>query len=308
MSTATVTIRCPACGQDLQAVVAPAPPTQWFPCPRCQSPVPVVRPREPPPLYTWEVLPGLYPALPRPRTPRWRARRVAAVGLIAIFVLAIVFAALFSYYAVAASAPGAYPVTGTVYTETSLGGSRPISGASVTLDEENGAFQITVSGPGGTFAFAAIPSGGLTLHVRLSGYAPATVSTFVSPVYDAGTTGISIALVPEGSGNSTNSTLTPFPDLESFLASIGTGVALLGLVAIVASLAAIRTLREDRPALGVVGGGAGLAAPFALYLLELSIPFPLAVALTTLLAAVGAFTLALRAIEIGQTAPAAGSN
>jgi hypothetical protein len=85
-------------------------------------------------------------------------------------------------------------------------------------------------------------------------------------------------------------------------------VVLLALVAVVASLAAIRTLREDRPALGVVGGGAGLAAPFALYLLELAIPFPLAVALTTLLAAFGAFTLALRAIEIGQTAPAAGSN
>ena len=130
----------------------------------------------------------------------------------------------------------------------------------------------------------------------------------VSPVYNAGTTGISIALVPEGSGNSTNSTLTPFPNLESFLASIGTGVVLLGLVALVASLAAIWTLREDRPALGIVGGGAGLAAPFALYLLDLSVPFPLAVALTTLLAAFGAFTLALRAIEIAQTAPAGGSS
>ncbi|MGC2360173.1 MAG: hypothetical protein WA691_07740, partial [Thermoplasmata archaeon] len=71
MATSTVYLRCPACGGDLRVVLASEPATQWFPCPHCRTPVPAVVPRDPPPLYSWEVLPGLYPALPRPRVPRW---------------------------------------------------------------------------------------------------------------------------------------------------------------------------------------------------------------------------------------------
>lgn len=303
MSTTTVTVRCPACGQDLQATLAPDPPTQWFPCPRCHAPVPVLRPREPPPLYSWEVLPGLYPALPRPHVPRWRVRRAATTGLLAIVVLSLAFAGVLAYYAIAAMGPGQYAVGGSVAAPTVVG-SRPLSGASVTIDEEGGGTTTTVTDLDGNFAFTGVPSGGITLHVVLAGYEPANVSTFVSPVYDAGTTGIGVLLVPVGHGNSTNVTLTPFPDLESLLASIGTGIVMLGLVASVALVAAVLTIRHDRPAVGVVAGGAGLGAPFALYLLALSTPFPVVVAATATLAAFGGFTLALRAIEIAQTAPA----
>ncbi len=306
MSSTTVAVRCPTCGQDLLAVLAPQPPTQWFPCPRCHTPVPVVRPRDPPPLYSWEVLPGLYPALPRPRPPRWRSQRVAAVGLVAIVVLAVAFAGVLGYYAVAAAGPGAYPVNGTVYAATTVGGTRPLADASVMVEAEDGRTATTASGLDGGFGVSGVPTGGITVRVSASGYAPATVSTFASPVYNAGTTGLSIVLVPTGTGNSTNATLTAFPDLETFLASIGAGVVLLGLVAAIAFAAALLTLRQDRPALGVVGGGAGLAAPLALYFLSLGTAFPVVVAATTLLAGCGAFTLALRTIELGQTAPAPG--
>ncbi len=303
MSTTAVTVRCPACGQDLEATLAPEPSTQWFPCPRCHAPVPVLRPREPPPLYSWEVLPGLYPALPRPRVPRWRARRVAAVGLLAIVALSIAFAGVLAYYAVGAMGPGAYSVGGTVVTANSAG-TRPVSGASVTINEEGGRSATVLTDLYGNFAFTGVPTGGILLHVVLAGYEPANVTTFASPVYDAGTTGITVLLASVGHGNSTNASLTPFPDLESFLASIGTGIVMLGLVAGIAGVAAVLTVRQDRPVVGVIGGGAGLAAPAALYLLALGTPFPATIAATTALAGFGAFTLALRAIEISQTAPA----
>ena len=282
------------------------PPTQWFPCPRCQTPLPVVRPRDPPPLYSWEVYPGLYPPLPRPRTPRWRAQRAAVVGLLAIVVLAAAFAGILGYYAYAATAPGAYAVNGTVYAEGSSGAYTPAAGAQVTITEDNGAQATTSTDGAGNFAFTGIPSGGIALHVALAGYLSATLGTFASPVYNAGTTGIGIVLATAGTGNSTNGTLTPFPDLESFLASIGSGIVLLGVVAAIAVVAALLTMRSDRPALGVVGGGAGLAAPFTLYLLGLSSAFPILVATTAVLAGFGAFTLAVRAAELWQTAPAPG--
>ncbi len=306
MSATSVTLRCPACGQDLRAVPAPAPPTQWFSCPRCHAPVPVVVPRDPPPLYSWEVLPGLYPTLPRPRAPRWQARRVAATGLVGIVVLAAAFAGILTYYGVAATGPATYTVSGTVYAESISGSERPAAGASVTIDEENGGTQVADTGIGGGFSFSSVPSGGMALHVALGDYEPGTVSTFASPGYDAGTSSIAVVLVPVGYGNSTNASLTPFPDLESFLASIGTGVVLLGLVAVIALVAAWLTLRADRPALGVIGGAAGLTAPIALYLLALGYAFPVVLTATTVLAAFGGFTLAVRAIDIGQVAPAPG--
>lgn len=308
MASTTVDLRCPACGQDVRAVLGPGPssPTEWFPCPRCHAPIPVVRPRDPPPLYSWEVLPGLYPALPRPRAPKWRARRVATVGLLGVVVLALAFAGVFGYYGYAATGPGSYAVTGDVLYEIGGGLADPAVGATVTLTEDSGGTVSTSTGPGGTFAFAGVPAGGMGLVVTYAGYAPANLSTFASPVYDAGTTGLTIVLAPNGTGNSTSGTLTPFPDLESFLASIGSGIALLGIVAVIALAAAVLTRRADRPALGIVGGGAGLAAPFALYLLGLGIAFPIVITASTLLAAFGGFTLAVRAVELGQAAPAPG--
>ena len=307
MATSSVTMRCPSCGLDVTARVAPTPPTQWFPCPRCHAPVPVVAPRELPPLYTWEVAPGLYPAFPRPRPPRWSARRATALSLLTVLVLAAAFGGVLSYYGVLASGPGSYTVSGTVSEETSSGGAVPAVDARVLLTEDGGARLSTLTGAGGSFRFAQVPAGGDTINVSLAGYAPVEVDTFASPVYDAGTEGIGVTLVPGGPANGSTVALSAFPDLATFLSSIGSAVVLFGIVALVAGAAAVLTLREDRPALGVVGGAAGLAAPFALFLLGLAPIFPIAVASSASLGACGAFALAVRAVELLQTGPAAGS-
>jgi len=299
MGGPTVTLRCPACGADLRVVLAPSPPTQWFPCPSCHRPVPVVVPRAAPPLYSWEVMPQLYPALPRPKIRRWNLKRATGAALSVVAVLALAFAGLLGAYAVAAPGGGGYTVSGTVLAE-SAGGTVPATGAAVSITEEGGQTVAGVVGPDGDFQFTGVPTGGVTLNVTLAGYAPASVSTFVSPVYDAGSTGIGITLARGGAGNGTSAALSPFPDLTSFLASIVAGIALLALVGIVAALAAAVTLRQDRPAVGVVGGSAGIFAPLVLALLALNVPFPIVELGPAVAGGFGAFVVAVGALRLAQ--------
>lgn len=307
MTTATVTRRCPTCGRDVTVALAPSPPTQWFPCPHCRTPLAVVVPREPPPLYSWEVVPGLYPALARPRVPRWRPQRAAVGALLAVAVLAAVFAGALTYYGVAAGSSGDFAVSGTV--EKIVGGAEvPAGSASVALSEEGGAQQFAMTGADGTFAFVGVPSGGVSLNITLPGYRTFELLTFVSSVYDAGSHALTIVLHPGDPANRTSLSLSPFTDLESFLASVGTGVVLFGLVALTAALAVVGTRRSDQPALGVVGGGAGLFAPITLYLLGVATAFPLLASATATVAAFGGFALALRAAELARSSPAVGSD
>jgi hypothetical protein len=306
MASPSVAIRCPACGADLAVFLAPSPPTQWFPCPHCHAPVPVVVPRDPPPLYSWEVLPGLYPTLPRPRPPRWQTRRAFTFALLAVVVLAVALAGVFAYYGFVASMPGRFTVSGTVYEAPVPGVTVPASGVAIVLTEDSGQTLTETTGPDGVFSFASVPAGGVRLNATLPGYAPALYDTFVSSVYDAGTQGIQITLSPGGVANTSSVSLSPFTTLEAFLASIGSGTLLLVLVAAVAGAAVVRSGRRPRPALGVIGGGAGLLAPFGLYLFFLGTAFPFVFAGTAALAAFGAFSLMLGTVEIAQTGPAPG--
>jgi hypothetical protein len=223
-----------------------------------------------------------------------------------VLVLALAFAGVFAYYGALAPTPGSYTVSGVVDRDQGNGHTVPAAGARVLLTMEGGQHQSTFAGPDGGFVFAEVPTGGVTLNFSLVGFAPVEVDTFVSSVYDAGTQGILVTLEPGSLGNGSTVAFTAFPDLESFLASIGSAVALLGIVAAVAGVAAVGTLRQDRPALGVVGGGAGLIAPLGLYLLALGPVFPIVASATAVLAAFGAFALALRAMEMAQTGPAPG--
>jgi hypothetical protein len=233
---------------------------------------------------------------------------VAFAGLVGVVVLAAALGAVLGYYGVAAAAPGSYPVSGTVDRTLPGGGTAPAVGATVTLTKDGGGTISETTAPNGAFSFSGVPTGGIALTVNLSGYAPVTVDTFASSVYDAGTTGILVTLGFGGAGNGTTVSLSPFTNLESLLAAIGSGIVLLGLVAVVAGVAAVLTLRHDRPVLGVIGGGAGLLAPFALYLSQLSAPFPTLVAASAILAALGGFVLMLRAAELAWTSPAEGSD
>ena len=302
MSAPAVSMRCPTCGADLRVVLAPEPPTQWFPCPHCRNPVPVVVPRDPPPLYSWEVLPGLYPALLPPRRPRVRVRRMAQVALVIVAALAVGLAAAFVALGWEALGPASYDVSGTVLEQTS---SRQVAavGATVILTVNGGPPTRTSTDFEGRFTFADVGSGGIALNVTAPGYAPVTVQTFASPVYRTATTGLTVVLVPGTSSNATTVALTPFPDLETFVASIGSGAALLGIVALLGGWAAVVTARSNRPAVGVVGGASGLVAPVALFFLSLGGVFPDLLAVTTALAAAGAFATTTRCLEIYQVGP-----
>ena len=300
MGAPSVTVRCPTCGEDLRVVLAPSPPTQWFPCPRCRSPVAVVVPRDPPPLYSWEVLPGLYPALPPPKVPRWRPRRAAAFALVATAVIAAVLAGFLAYYGVEAQAAGSFRISGTIDATLSNGVTVPASDARVLLTTEGNQSTVEYTGPTGDFAFDGVPTGGVTLNITLAGYSPVDVQSFVSTIYSSGNTGIQVTLSPGGPSNGTTLALSPFPDLETFVASIDSGVVLLFLAAGVAGGAAAITLRSDRPAIGIVGGGAGLFAPIALYFLALGPVFPTLVGISSIVAGLGTFCLAIRAGELAR--------
>jgi len=230
-------------------------------------------------------------------------RRMALAALIGIVVLAVVLGGLLSVLGAEALTPESYSVSGTVLEELPSGGSIPAAGATVLLTDERSSGISETTSPTGTFAFSNVPAGGIALNVSLPGYAPVTVNTFASSVYNTGTTGLSITLAPGASNNGTTVALSPFPTLESFLASVGSGVVLLGIVALVGGLAAVITARSDRPAVGVVGGSAGILAPVALYLLALVGVFPAVVLGAAVLAALGAFAATTRTLEIFQVGP-----
>lgn len=308
MAPAPQTVRCPRCGGFLTAYPWPAPPTQWVACPHCRTPVPVVLPRERPPLFSWEVYPGLYPPLPPLRSTRWRTRGLATAVLLASVIVAAGLGGMLVYEGWAAMAPRSFAVGGTVYESPTGGpGVEPAAGATVTLVDDAGATYSVVTGSTGSFSFEGIRPGGVELNVTLAGYSTVLVQTFVSAVYVAGGSpgGLAIVLDPGPASNETVVDLTPFPSLESFVATIWSGAALLGLAAIVAGVAAVVTWRADRPAPGVAGGAAMIAAPLALEILSVGVVEPLVVDVSLALAALGAVVLVVRGLELVQSsAPA----
>ncbi len=297
-------MRCPTCGQPIRAVVAPAPPTQWFPCPSCHVPVPVVVPRELPPLFSWEVLPGLYPLQPMVRQPRWRPAAIAAVALAVAAVLAAVAAGILTIDGYSAAQPAQYTVSGTVY-ESELGRPVPADGARVVLyTDDNRSSQIQITGPGGGFLFTGVPAGGIELNVSANGYAPTVVYTFASRVYATQTQGLSLTLEPGGVNNTSSDVLSPFGDLASLLATVGGTAALLGGAAVAAAAGAIVVRRPGGGAIAVIGAGAALAAPVVLLLLYLGGVFPVVTVLTGLVGGLGAFALVFATVEVATGRPA----
>jgi predicted permease len=97
--------------------------------------------------------------------------------------------------------------------------------------------------------------------------------------------------------------LSPFPDLESFLASVGGAAVLCGLITLVAGVAAIVTRRGTARTASVIGGGAGVGVPAVLFLLGLDTAFPILIAIASIAGAFGAFALASGAAELLLSEP-----
>jgi hypothetical protein len=218
---------------------------------------------------------------------------------VTVAIIAAVLAAVLGYYAFAAASPATFSVSGSVDLQPSeLTTPFVAVGALIVATDEAGHNFSTTTDLNGAFSLGGLPTGGISLNVSYPGYAPQTVDVFLSSVYSAGASGVVVTLVSGNVSNGTVGSLTPFVNLETFVAAIGGAVVLLGLVAGIAGAAALLTLRSDRPALGVVGGGAGLFAPLALILLDLGTPFPLLVVASAAVAGAGGFALGIRAIEM----------
>jgi hypothetical protein len=228
---------------------------------------------------------------------------MAQIALVGVAAVAVVLAGVLVVLGDQALGPGTYTVSGTVVEDEAGGGDVPASGATVVLTTDGGQQVVQHTTANGAFSFSDVPVGGISLNVTLPSFAPVTLTTFASTVYNAGTTGLSITLVPGNSNNGTTTTLSPFPNLETFVASIGSGVVLLGLVAVLGGVAALVTRRSDRPAVGVVGGAGGVLAPAALYFLALGGLFPVVTVGMAILAGLGAFAATTRTVEIFQVGP-----
>jgi hypothetical protein len=302
MGAPTASMRCPSCGTPLEAVLAPSAATQWFPCPNCHQPVPFVPPRLLPPLYSWEVVPGLYPAQRLPRRPRWQWRRVAGAALAVAAALAAVTAGFLGLAGFRASEPAHYVVSGTVWENHPGSPATRAAGALVVLrTDDNRTTLWTNTTANGAFAFPPVPSGGLEINVTHAGYGPTDVYSFASPGYSGGASGLTIYLYPGGPSNTTSVVLAPFPDLETFLSLVGGAAVLVGVVAIVAGIAAWTLRRPGGAVTGVLGSGAAIAFPVVVLMFSLDAAFPLVSALAGVAGGLGAFGLVLTAAELASS-------
>ncbi|MCI4360675.1 MAG: hypothetical protein L3J91_03155, partial [Thermoplasmata archaeon] len=127
-----MTVRCPRCGAYIAAPAHQPALTSYATCPHCSTAVPIVAPRDPPPLFSWEVFPSVYPSLPLPRAPG--ARLTVAVGL-ALVVATLLLAGLAGFLVwsgVQASGPATFTVEGTVVRANSPSAQPlPIAGATI---------------------------------------------------------------------------------------------------------------------------------------------------------------------------------
>lgn len=294
-SPAALSVRCPSCGTIFGVVPAPSPPTQWIPCPQCRATVPVVLPRDPPPLFSWEIYPGLYPLYIPPRPPRFRRRRATIYVLVAALVICATLVGAFGYLGALAQRPATYTVSGTVAGPNGT----PISGAQVELTTEANRSSSVTTGLDGTFSFVNIPVGGVLLNVTKSGYAYTSLLIFVSTVYVSGgsSTGIALTLNP-APANATVEYGAPFTTLEAFVTDLWATAGLLALVVIVGGIAIDRTRRSARPIYGVAAGFAALLTPLPIALLGIEIAAPIPSLLTVPVAVLGGFVIGIGAIEM----------
>jgi hypothetical protein len=298
---AWVTVRCPRCGAYIASPARAPATTSYATCPHCSTAVPIVAPRDPPPLFSWEVFPSVYPSLPLPRAPGARLMTVVGLSLLVATLLLAGLAGFLVWGGVQAAGSGNFTLHGSVvraYPSTGPGG--PIPGAYVNVSGENGMQETVVTNVSGAFTIHGIPAGGVQLNVSAPGFDPVLVLIFLSSVYATSGDGSPLVIALPTSSGSSGATVvqSPFPTLENFLASMGSAAVLLGLAAAISAFGARAAFRRGRPTYSVVGGAAALVAPGVLFTLGETIVFPYLELPTVVLAAVGALAISLSLIPL----------
>lgn len=258
--------RCPRCRNEFRVFY---PPTQiavgWSYCPRCGQPTPVLPPHPHPPLFTWEVYPGLYPETRGPRQPLPRTRQTLGLLVLSAALLLLGIAVVLGGLGALTVGAGDQGVSGTVLALDPLTGVQsPLPGAWVNVTGAAGG-NSTVTGPQGSFGFPRLAPGEHALTVAASGYGNLTFDLFLSPYFKApqgNLSDLALVLLPASGGNASRVVAgSPFPDLESYLASVFSTSALEALTGLLAVWGAISILRGRPPARGVVGASAAVLGP-----------------------------------------------
>jgi hypothetical protein len=256
-----VELRCPRCGARLTAYTPYPLITSYTHCPHCGSVLPFVAPREPAPLYSWEVYQGLYPPTPIPRPPNPRRRPAILALLLAATVLLAALGGIFAWVGSDALRPGTLTVGGTLSPSTA-------SGAWIEIQGESG-FRVNVTVLAGAFSISGVPYGGVDITAGAAGYNRLEIDLFYSPVYSsfAGSPqALQINLSPANGSSLEVIDTTAFSDLEAFVATVWSGTGLLWILALLTGLG-WAAARRDRLPLVVIGGVSAMAAPFVLPLL-----------------------------------------
>jgi hypothetical protein len=294
-----VTLRCPRCGAFVAAPSVAVPGPTWASCPHCQNPLPVLATRDPPPLFSWEAYPNVYPSLPTPKAPGRRMSKMTAIVLVATTILLASLAGLLVGTGAAALSNGSYTLAGSVLGQEGPG--RVAIAATIHLLGEAG-FNVTFpTGPGGLFSIPGVPAGGISVNVSAPGYQPEVLELFLSNVYQSVSDpqALSFVLAPGSGASTTFVGASSFGDLEGFLTSLWSAAAVLVIAAVLAGAGAVAAFRYRRPGLAVAGGAAAAAAPSSLFLLGDIPAFPMLAVPVLALVSLGAVALMLGAIELG---------
>jgi hypothetical protein len=300
----TVTARCPACGGLLAAIGTPFA-TTFVRCPHCGGTVPIVAPRDPPPLFAWEVSPQLYPPIPSISEGGRRSVRPFVLGTL---LLATLITALLAGFAAAEAsvvlAPGHIELAGTVVGESPGLPAHPL--ARLTVSGENGYRASGTTAPDGSFDFHGVPIGGVTILVNATGYPNTSFDMFFTSILSqpSHSTGLELDLGSGGTSNAITVVYSPWGDLEEFVATLLTATVIFAVGVIVAGVGVWAILRQRRPSYAVAGAAAMIVAPACLPLLTLDTVFPDAVLVSSIAGALGAAAFVLLVVPIALTASA----
>ncbi len=296
---AWVTLRCPRCGAYVAAPAYPTMAPTWATCPHCSTPLPVVSPRDPAPLFTWEAFPGLYPALRAPQAPNPRVTPATAIVLLGLAIVLAGLAGGLAATGVAALGPATYEVGGTVE------GLPPTMVATVHVTGEAGFNQSVTTGPQGRFLVPGVPAGGVLLNITTPRSQAALVSLFLSPVYSSipDPTNFTVLLAPGSPENATVQGSAVYGDMEGMLTGVWSGSAVLAIASGLAGIAAVAAWRRRGPTWVVAGGTAAAVVPFALVELGIASAFPLVEIPLFVLVAAGVTALTLGLVDFAWAVP-----